>query len=259
MFKVKHLITVPVCLFSFVYTLYAVGHLMSFLSVPNKIKKEYTWLLNILDNPSRFETSLLPLTLDTLLIISFIFQHSLMRADFLKSIWNKIGLSTIERSIYNIATSATLLFLMSNWRTIPTFNLWSVNVESGSSIFWAYVISHIFAWSIICGGCVLYDLPELLGLSQVYNDMNNCLTPLMYKTTELRRLLGRVRHPSLLALTFILWTTNLMSLDRLILSVLWTVYMYVAWNTDDQDVIYHRSQLLKKKMELRTQFRNSQY
>ncbi len=109
MVKVRHLVTVPVSLFSFVYTLYAVGKLMWFLSVPNKIKKEYTWLLNILDNPSRFEASLLPITLDTFLIILFIFQHSLMRSDFLKSIWNKFGLSTIERSIYNIATSATLL------------------------------------------------------------------------------------------------------------------------------------------------------
>lgn len=109
MVKVKHLITVPISLFSFVYTLYAVGKLMWFLSVPNKIKKEYTWLLNILDNPSRFEQSLLPITLDTILIILFIFQHSLMRSNFLKSIWSRIGLSTVERSIYNIATSGMLL------------------------------------------------------------------------------------------------------------------------------------------------------
>lgn len=109
MFKFRHFVTVPISLFSFVYTIYAVGKLIWFLSVPDKIKKEYTWLLNILDNPSRFETSLLPITLDTLLIILFIFQHSLMRSEFVKSIWRKIGLATIERSIYNIATSAALL------------------------------------------------------------------------------------------------------------------------------------------------------
>lgn len=109
MFKVRHLVTVPISLFSFVYTLYTVGKLMWFLSAPDKIRKEYTWLLSILDNPSRFETSLLPITLDSLLIILFIFQHSLMRSDYVKSFWNKIGLSTIERSIYNIATSGALL------------------------------------------------------------------------------------------------------------------------------------------------------
>lgn len=109
MFKVRQLFTVPISLFSFVYTLYAFGKLMWFLSAPNKIKKEYIWLLNILDNPSRFESSLLPITLDTILIIVFILQHSLMRSEFLKSIWSRIGLSTIERSVYNIATSGVLL------------------------------------------------------------------------------------------------------------------------------------------------------
>lgn len=155
-------------------------------------------------------------------------------------------------------------------------------MEKSSSIYWAFVISHTFAWSVICGGCVLYDLPELLGLSQVYNDISNCLPPLTYKSIDLRRLIGRVRHPSFLALTVILWVVNLMryimqfqfchsyieterifvqyfSLDRLILATLWTVYMYVAWNTDDQDVIYHRSQLFKKKIELKSQFRNLHY
>lgn len=109
MFRVRHLITIPVSLFSFVYTLFAVGKLIWFLSAPNKIKKEYTWLLNILDNPSRFEATLLPVTVDTLLVVLFIFQHSLMRSNFFKSIWNSIGLATVERSIYNIATSSTLL------------------------------------------------------------------------------------------------------------------------------------------------------
>lgn len=129
MFKVRHLVTVPVSLFSFIYTLYAVGKLMWFLSVPNKIKKEYTWLLNILDNPSRFETSLLPITLDTLLIILFIFQHSLMRSDFLKSIWNKIGLSTIERSIYNIATSGALLVKFKDFFTLFIVSLFEKVVQ----------------------------------------------------------------------------------------------------------------------------------
>lgn len=259
MIKIRHLITVPVSLFSFVYTLYAVGQLIWFLSVPNKIKKEYTWLLNILDNPSRLEASLLPISVDTILIILFIFQHSLMRSNFVKSIWNKIGLSTIERSVYNVASSGALLILIKNWRTVPAFNLWNIDVDNNTSIHYAFVILHIFAWSVICGGCVLYDLPELLGLSQVYNDINNCLPPIAYKSTELRRLICRVRHPSFLALTIILWAFNLMSLDRLILSSLWTVYMYVAWNTDDQDVIYHRSQLAKKKIELKSQLRYSRY
>lgn len=104
-------------------------------------------------------------------------------------------------------------FLIKNWSTVPAFNLWSVDLEKNESIYWAFVITHIFAWSVIAGGCVLYDLPELLGLSQVYNDINNCLPPLVYKSMELRRLIGRVRHPSFVALTVIFWVFNLMRYD----------------------------------------------
>lgn len=41
------------------------------------------------------------------------------------------------------------------------------------------------------------------------------------------------------------------SLDRLVLAVLWTTFMYVAWNTDKTDVQYQRYQFERKKHELR--------
>lgn len=40
------------------------------------------------------------------------------------------------------------------------------------------------------------------------------------------------------------------SLDRLLLAILWTIYMKVSWNTDEQDVAYHKEQLQRKKFEL---------
>lgn len=40
------------------------------------------------------------------------------------------------------------------------------------------------------------------------------------------------------------------SLDRLLLALLWTIYMKVSWRTDDQDVAYHKEQLQLKKLEL---------
>lgn len=79
-----------------------------------------------------------------------------------------------------------------------------------------------------------------------------------YKSPEFRRLLGHVRHPSFVGLTIILWVTNIMTLDRLILAIIWTLYMYIAWNTDDNDVVYHKSQFLRKKAEL-TNSRASEY
>lgn len=87
-------------------------------------------------------------------------------------------------------------------------------------------------------------------MPQVYYDITGLFTPLLYKSRNLGRLYGHIRHPSFLGLTIILWATNVMSLDRLLLSILWTLYMYVAWNTDAQDVAYQRNQFGRKRHEM---------
>lgn len=40
------------------------------------------------------------------------------------------------------------------------------------------------------------------------------------------------------------------SLDRLLLAILWTSYMFIAWTTDKADVEYHKGQLFRKQNEL---------
>lgn len=109
MISFKHLISLTLGIGAFTSTFYSIGKLMWFLSTPSKIKLQYTWVLNLMDNLSRFEIALLPITIDMILIVLFILQHSLMRARVLKAFWTKIGLATAERSLYNLATAGTLL------------------------------------------------------------------------------------------------------------------------------------------------------
>lgn len=109
MISFKHLITVPVSITAFVSTFYVVGKLMLFLSTPSKISSQYVWVLNLLDNYSRLEAALAPFTTDIILILLFVLQHSFIgRASFIKWFLSKLGLGTIERSLYNIGTAATL-------------------------------------------------------------------------------------------------------------------------------------------------------
>lgn len=105
----RHLITVPLSIGAFVGVFYAIAKLMVFLSLPVKIPIQQVWIANLLDDWSKLETTLLPLTTDAILIVLFILPHSFLKSNFIKSIWNKIGLSTASRSFYNLITSATLL------------------------------------------------------------------------------------------------------------------------------------------------------
>lgn len=109
MAALRHILTVPLALLSFSAVFYSIGKLMVFLSAPSKIRLEYVWIVNLLDNWSRFEKALLPITVDTILIVLFILQHSLMRTSIVKAVWKKLGLETAERSIYNVATAATIV------------------------------------------------------------------------------------------------------------------------------------------------------
>lgn len=107
----------PITLAAFVASFFVVGKLMWFLSVPSKIPEKYVWLLNLLDDQSRLEAALLPVTTDLILAILFVLQHSLMRSAFFTSLWSKLGLASVERSIYNLATAATL-YASRNWRKV---------------------------------------------------------------------------------------------------------------------------------------------
>lgn len=140
--------------------------------------------------------------------------------------------------------------MLSNWRPIASLYLWKLDVHSSDVLWWSFVALHALAWSIVLGGTILMDLPELLGVKQVFYDTQRLPSPMMYKSDELKRLYGHVRHPSFVGLVVVLWTTNYMCVDRLVLAVVWTLYMYVAWNTDDDDVMYHRCQLARKRSEL---------
>lgn len=115
MISLKQLFTLTLGLGAFTTTFYSIGKLMWFLSTPSQIKLQYTWVLNLMDNLSRLEIALLPLTIDMILIVLFIMQHSLMRARVLKAFWAKIGLATAERSLYNLATAGTLIVSKSSY------------------------------------------------------------------------------------------------------------------------------------------------
>lgn len=190
----RHVLTIPLALSSFVGVFYAIGKLMVFLSQPTKIPIHQTWIVNLLDDWSRLEATLLPLTIDAILIVLFILSHSLLRSDIVKSIWNKLGLTSATRSIYNLATAAAILVrqipisyesqfidrpeiidslsfqvLVNKWERIPAVTLWNFDADTSYS-YWSYWTIHALAWIIIYGGSIVMDLPELTGVKQVENE-----------------------------------------------------------------------------------------
>ncbi|XP_017473635.1 PREDICTED: nurim homolog [Rhagoletis zephyria] len=251
MASVKQLLVFMLSLVAFAYTFYVVGSLMFFLSRPRNVPKIYVWVFNLLDNKSRLETSYGPMLFDTLYIIGFILQHSCMKSDLVKSILDKVGLAAAERSIYCLTSSLSLHYLIRHWLPAQSIVLWQVDVASSYVLWWTFSLVHGFAWMIIYGGSIIMDLPEILGVKQAYYDLKDYAQPIAYKSFRLRHLYSHVRHPSFVGLSVILWATNLMTIDRFLLALLLTTYMFLAWSTDRNDVVYQRNQFQRKVQELK--------
>ncbi|KAL9702019.1 hypothetical protein quinque_005460 [Culex quinquefasciatus] len=136
-----------------------------------------------------------------------------MKTEAVKNVWRKLGLELAERSIYNICSAYCLLILLKNWKTTQSYQLWFVDVQSSSTLWWTFVAAHILSWVVVYAGSLLMDLPEMIGLKQIYYDVNDLAPPMSYKSRELRSLYNRMRHPSFVGLSVVLWITNCMSLD----------------------------------------------
>lgn len=106
---IKQLFSLIVALCAFYYTFYACGKLVTFLSPITKSSIAQTWIINLLDNRSKLATAIEAITFDTLWILGFILQHSLMKTAFCKRIIHSLGFALAERSIYCLATSWSLL------------------------------------------------------------------------------------------------------------------------------------------------------
>lgn len=115
MVSYRHLVTVPISIAAFVSSFLVVGKLIWFLSVPTQIPGRFVWLLNLLDDRARLEAALLPITTDLILVTLFVLQHSLMRSAIVSRLWSALGLATVERSIYNLATAGTLFVSIYNY------------------------------------------------------------------------------------------------------------------------------------------------
>ncbi|CAG9856367.1 unnamed protein product [Phyllotreta striolata] len=224
-------------LFGLISTLYVAVEFIYFISVPKvqpyrKDSDVVTWSLLV----------------NVALLSVFYLQHSLMATSKMKDIFQAYGFEMVFRSVYSIATSGILLCLIRNWKTTNVI-LWSLNLNY-KPLWWLFVSAHIVAWVVIYVSNMCRDVTELLGLKQVFYSLRNLPDPNLKKSVEYQNLNNHMRHPSFSAFALLFWFTPLMSLDRMLLAVILTGYMYVTWNTTRNDYYYVKYQLERKRFSL---------
>ncbi|XP_051161670.1 nurim homolog isoform X2 [Leptopilina boulardi] len=238
-----------ICSSSFLYTFYVMCNLMIFLSSHCDNQK----LVQLTETDEEEDSILLTiryLIFDTCLIVAFILQHSIMASDFIKEIFCSLKIEDLERSIYNACSAGALHLMIKFWTPISSLILWNINTTQNSKISLMMTAFQIIGWIVVYSGCLMMDIGELVGIKQVIYKIKNYPSPMSTKSRELKRYFAHMRHPSYIGFTLILWIHPFMSLDRLLLAIILTVFMTMMWNIDQQDYHYHLESFNRKKRNL---------
>ncbi len=200
------------------FFMYATGFLLN-LYVPKTVDSGQV-------NPLVFSFAI-----NTLLLMLFGIQHSVMARKPFKKKWTKVIPAYLERSFYVLLSNFILTVIFVFWQPI-TIPIWSINS----------LILKVIIYIIFTIGCVLLiysllinDHFEFIGLRQIYLHLDEKqYTPMEFSMPSLYKY---IRHPMYLGTLIAFWATPEMTLGHLLLSLGMTLYTLIGVRFEEQDLI----------------------
>ncbi|KAK7098627.1 hypothetical protein V1264_002881 [Littorina saxatilis] len=189
-------------------------------SLRNKYLKDWT------DEERRFV--LTRLFKDFMLVVLFVLQHSLMAGERWKRFLLRCDIYISERLIYVMASCFTLTLLMRNWASTPDVILWGMDTENHGLHWLFFCALHTAAWLLLFLQVAVMDPWELIGVEQVYNHYKGKASPLSYVPKQLRIFYQHLRHAGPTSLWVMLWIHPVMTMDRFLLALIFSVFLAMA-------------------------------
>lgn len=171
------------------------------------------------------------LVTNVLLLTLFAVQHSVMARPAFKRWWTTIVPKQIERSTYVLLASSILLLLYWQWRPLP-----GVVWDARSTVLGGVLLG-LFGtgWLIVLLSTFMINHFDLFGLRQVtLYFQRRPYTPVSFMTRGLYKV---VRHPIMLGFLIAFWATPVMTLGHLMFAVITTVYILVALQLEEHDLL----------------------
>jgi len=155
------------------------------------------------------------------LLTIFVLQHSAMSSDAWKMMLSRFGISDfLHRPLYVICSCAVLHLILYHMVSLPGPSLWYFDVNEYPTLSLTVFILHCVMWFVICAGAFAADPMEFIGLKQLYvadAEQKQQVPPVGD--------LIHSRHVGVLAFIVILWVHVVMSVERFLLAMVWTLYL----------------------------------
>jgi protein-S-isoprenylcysteine O-methyltransferase Ste14 len=169
--------------------------------------------------------------INVVLLAAFGIQHSVMARPAFKTWWTRFVPPTIERSTYVVLSSAVLVLLYWQWRTMPTV-IWDVWQPAGRITLWALFW---LGWAIALAATFMVSHFDLFGLRQVYLAWRG--KPYTHIGFHARLLYRLVRHPLMLGFLIAFWAAPTMTAGHLLFSIAMTGYILIATQLEERDLV----------------------
>jgi protein-S-isoprenylcysteine O-methyltransferase Ste14 len=169
--------------------------------------------------------------INTLLIMLFAVQHSVMARPTFKRWWTGIVPVPAERSTYVLFTCLALIVLFWQWRPMGGI-LWDVQHSAGRAAIHAL---SVLGWFTVLITTFLINHFDLFGLRQVWlHFRGKPYTHLGFVTPGPYKL---IRHPLYIGWMMAFWATPTMSIAHLVFAAGMTGYMLVAIQLEERNLL----------------------
>ncbi len=165
------------------------------------------------------------------LLALFVAQHSIMARLSFKSRWTKVIHPAAERSTYLLMSGIIMALFCLYWQPVEGV-IWQVDNQIAANFL---VALYIIGWTIPVMASFMINHFELFGLQQVYLNLLNRPEPEPHFTE--RMFYKFVRHPIQLGTLIGVWSTPVMSMTHFMLSLPITVYVLIAINFEEKDLV----------------------
>jgi protein-S-isoprenylcysteine O-methyltransferase Ste14 len=169
------------------------------------------------------------LLIDAFLSITFFLQHSIMVRREFKQWLGKFMPDVYHNALYGLTSTIALLLVLVFWQKSPT-----LVTSADGIIFWL-----LRALFFICLGGFFWGVKSLgsfdaLGVKPLMRYISN-------RQGKSQQIIAKgpyrwVRHPLYLFLIVLIWSCPILTLDRLIFNILWTLWIVIGTYLEDRDL-----------------------